>query len=214
MRNIHLVHCAGFRDYDQEKLLLDSTLGWTCSHSRLPDPEPAVGSYGTQPRYAFSGCGTGNRLDVAGSADFNALMDVHRHGASIQLPFDFTEVVENLRLERYRQKRNGRLESFAASEPVRKFYYLGRKCLPFRVRRQLQRIYFQDWKELSFPAWPVDFTVDTSRRNLPANLGSQWGEKAAFYLVLARWRAQLRHHDARRGNLRGPRLHLQSDGSG
>jgi len=70
-------------------------------------------------------------------------------------------VVENLRLERYRQQRNGRLELFATSEPVRTFYYLIRKCLPFRVRRELQRIYFSDWKELPFPAWPVDFTVDT-----------------------------------------------------
>jgi hypothetical protein len=108
----------------------------------------------------YGRCKTGVAADVAGSADFNALQHVHRHGTSIQLPFDFTEVVENLRLERYRQKRNGRLELFAASEPVRKFYYLVRKCLPFRVRRQLQRIYFQDWKELPFPAWPVDFTVD------------------------------------------------------
>jgi len=89
------------------------------------------------------------------------LKDVLRHGTTIELPFDFTEVVENLRLERYRQQRNGRLELFATSEPVRTFYYLIRKCLPFRVRRELQRIYFSDWKELPFPAWPVDFTVDT-----------------------------------------------------
>jgi hypothetical protein len=108
----------------------------------------------------YGRCKTGVAGDVAGSAQFNALKDVHLEGPSIQLPFDFTEVVENLRLERYRQKRNGRLELFAESEPVREFYYLIRKSLPFRVRRQLQRIYFQDWKELPFPAWPVDFTVD------------------------------------------------------
>jgi len=108
----------------------------------------------------YGRCKTGVAPDVAGSGEFNALMDVHRHGSSIQLPFDFTEVIENLRLERYRQKRNGRLELFAASEPVRTFYYFIRRCLPFRVRRQLQRIYFQDWKQLPFPAWPVDFTVD------------------------------------------------------
>ena len=109
----------------------------------------------------YGRCKTGVAADVAGSAEFNALKGVHRSGSTIQLPFDFTEVVENLRLEHYRQTRNGRLELFATSEPVRKFYYLFRKCLPFPVRRQLQRIYFQDWKELPFPAWPVDFTVDT-----------------------------------------------------
>jgi len=108
----------------------------------------------------YGRCKTGVAPDVPGSSEFNALKDVHRHGSSIQLPFDFTEVIENLRLERYRQKRNGRLELFAASEPVRTFYYFIRRCLPFRVRRQLQRVYFQDWKQLPFPAWPVDFTVD------------------------------------------------------
>jgi hypothetical protein len=29
------------------------------------------------------------------------------------------------------------------------------------VRRNFQEAYFRDWKELPFPAWPVDFTVDT-----------------------------------------------------
>ena len=108
----------------------------------------------------YGRCKTGVAANAAGSAEFNALKDVLRHGTTIELPFDFTEVVENLRLERYRQQRNGRLELFATSAPVRTFYYLIRKCLPFRVRRELQRIYFSDWKELPFPAWPVDFTVD------------------------------------------------------
>jgi hypothetical protein len=108
----------------------------------------------------YGRCETGVAANAAGSAEFNAAKNVRRHGPTVQLPFDFTEVVENLRLERYRQQRNGRLELFATSEPVRTFYYLIRKCLPFRVRRRLQRIYFADWKELPFPAWPVDFTVD------------------------------------------------------
>src|SRR5262249_27047985 len=109
----------------------------------------------------YGRCTTGVAADVVGSADSNALKDVHHHGTSIQLPFDFTEVIENLRLERYRQKGNRRLELWTASEPVHKLYYLVRKFFPLWARRQLQRIYFQDWKELPFPAWPVDFTVDT-----------------------------------------------------
>jgi hypothetical protein len=109
----------------------------------------------------YGRCKTGVAADVAGSAEFDVLKAIPRDDTIIQLPYDFTEVVENLRLERYRQEGDGRLELFAASEPIRKFYYLIRKYLPFPVRRQLQRIYFQDWKELVFPAWPVDFTVDT-----------------------------------------------------
>src|SRR4029077_5287319 len=103
----------------------------------------------------------GAAADVAGAGQFDASKDVRRDGTTIQLPFDFTEVVQNLRLERYRQKRIREREMFAASESVRKLYYFIRKCLPFSVRRELQRAYFRDWKELRFPAWPVDFTVDT-----------------------------------------------------
>jgi hypothetical protein len=109
----------------------------------------------------YGRCKTGVAADVAGSSDFDASKDVHLHSTSIQLPFDFTEVVENLRLERYRQQGNGSFRLFASSEPVRTIYYLTRNCLPFRARRELQRIYFRNWKELPFPAWPVDFTVDT-----------------------------------------------------
>jgi hypothetical protein len=109
----------------------------------------------------YGRCKTGVVSGIADSAQIDASKSIGRSGSTIQLPFDLTEVVENLRLERYRQKGNGRLELFAASEPIRKFYYLIRKCLPFPIRRQLQRIYFQEWRELVFPAWPVDFTVDT-----------------------------------------------------
>jgi hypothetical protein len=104
---------------------------------------------------------SGTAVDVADSGDFDALKNVRRDGTTIHLPFDFTEVVENLRLERYRQRIIPGSEKFAASEPVRKFYYLIRECLPVSVRRKIQRAYFRNWKELPFPAWPVDFTVDT-----------------------------------------------------
>jgi hypothetical protein len=109
----------------------------------------------------YGRCKSGAAADVAGSGEFNASKDVRRDGTTIQLPFDFTEVVENLRLERYRQKSLRGMEMLAASEPVRKLYYHIRERLPFSVRRQLQRAYFRDWKKLPFPAWPVDFTVDT-----------------------------------------------------
>jgi hypothetical protein len=108
----------------------------------------------------YGRCKSGAAVDVAGSEEFNALKNIRRDGTTIQLPFDFTEVVENLRLERYRQKSIRGMEMFAESEPVRKLYYFIRKCLPFSVRRQFQRAYFRDWKELPFPTWPVDFTVD------------------------------------------------------
>jgi hypothetical protein len=108
----------------------------------------------------YGRCQTGATADVAGSGRFDALKEVRRNGTMIQLPFDFAEVIDNLRLERYRQKIIPGREIFAASEPVRKLYYLFRNCLTVSVRRQLQRAYFRDWEKLPFPAWPVDFTVD------------------------------------------------------
>lgn len=109
---------------------------------------------------------SGTSSDIRSAAQFDALRGVHRQQNTLQLPFDFSEIVENLRQERYRQKGTGGLEVFATSEPVRKLYYLLRKCLPFPVRRRLQKLYFRDWKNLKFPAWPVDCTVDNLQREL------------------------------------------------
>ncbi|HEY6127055.1 MAG TPA: hypothetical protein VIW23_02625 [Candidatus Acidoferrum sp.] len=105
--------------------------------------------------------------DVAGSSAFDVFKEVRSDSSgTIQLPFSFAEVVQNLRMERYRQKGTGGLELFAESEPVRMLYYMVRKGLPFRVRRQLQKIYFGDWRHLQFPTWPVDFTVDNLHEQL------------------------------------------------
>ena len=108
----------------------------------------------------YGQCRIGAATDVADSSKFDASKALRRNGHCIELPFNFAHVIENLRLERYRQKGLGGFEQFASSEPIRKFYYFFRNFLPFWLRRQLQRTYFQDWKVLPFPAWPVDLTVE------------------------------------------------------
>jgi hypothetical protein len=45
-------------------------------------------------------------------------------------------------------------------------YYGFRRLLPAQLRRKIQRLYFRGWRELSFPHWPVDFTVDTFHEHL------------------------------------------------
>ena len=109
----------------------------------------------------FGRCLSGVASTVADSAQFDAASQVNHDGATVRLPFSFPEVIDNLRLEGYRWKMIPGLESFAASEMVRKLYYFFRGYLPVQVRRRLQKAYFRDWKELPFPIWPVDFTVDT-----------------------------------------------------
>ena len=102
--------------------------------------------------------GVANELKDAGAYD--ALKHVRFDGQTVQLPFSFTEVVENLRRERYQRRTVGNGSQFLESHSSRRFYYFLRDYLPPSIRRRLQRIYFRDWKELPFPAWPVDFTVD------------------------------------------------------
>jgi hypothetical protein len=103
---------------------------------------------------------SGVARSLAGATHYDAAKTVHRDEGRIRLPFSFAEVIDNLRLEHYQQDLIPGREVFAASEPIRKFYYLIRESLPAKARRRLQRIYFQDWEKLPFPSWPVDFTVD------------------------------------------------------
>lgn len=109
---------------------------------------------------------TGVSADVTGSGQFDAMKNVCVEGKMIRFPFEFTQVIENLRRERYRRNMNLGRKSFAANKTVRKIYYLVREWLPVWVRRQLQKIYLRSWKELPFPAWPVDFTVDNLHEEL------------------------------------------------
>ena len=109
----------------------------------------------------YGRCGSGTATSVAGSGQFDASKAIVRDGTRLQVPFSFDEVIENLRRERYTKCMKPEAETLTASEPIRKIYYLLREFLPVSVRRHLQRAYVRDWKELPFPAWPVDFTVDS-----------------------------------------------------
>ncbi len=108
----------------------------------------------------YGQCQTGVAVDVKGSGEFDALKHVHGDGTTTQLPFAFSEIVENLRRERYRQKTLRGKNLFLESEGARAIYYFIRDYVPISIRRRLQKVYFCDWKKLTFPAWPVDFTVD------------------------------------------------------
>jgi hypothetical protein len=102
----------------------------------------------------------GVAAEFAGSAQFDASRKVYRNGSRIQLPFHFSEVIDNLRLERYRRMLSPPRDTLVANGLSRKLYYLIREFLPVSSRRELQRLYFSNWKKLPFPVWPVDFTVD------------------------------------------------------
>ena len=129
-----------------------------------PVPDSGLGKSGFFQIGAKNICYGRNRSgvapDIADSGKFDASKDVRRDGRTIQLPFDPTEVIDNLRLERYQRNMVPARKPLFANKTVRRLYYLIRSCLPISIRRQLQRFDLRDWKELPFPAWPVDFTVD------------------------------------------------------
>lgn len=82
-------------------------------------------------------------------------VDADIENGGVKLPFDLSEVISSLQRELYvREWRSG---SFSfLSKP----YYSIRPLLPVGIRRYLQKLYLRGWEGLTFPRWPVDFSVD------------------------------------------------------
>lgn len=77
------------------------------------------------------------------------------------IPFEPTEIVENLRRERYvADDDSNAAGNDARIGIVRRAYYTARPLLPVVVRKHLQRIALKGWDKKPFPRWPVDRSVD------------------------------------------------------
>lgn len=86
----------------------------------------------------------------------DAFPDTTNNDGTTYLPFDLTEVLDNLRCERYvADWRDG----YAKSTLVRLYYFL-RPFLSFGMRSYLKRLHLRGRDELPFPRWPVDCSVD------------------------------------------------------
>src|SRR5207244_413049 len=91
---------------------------------------------------------------------YDVLADVAIEGVP-RLPFDPTEVTENLRRERYvRNSHDGRGRT-GVERALHNAYYFLRPAMPIAIRKHLQRLHLRDWGKLPFPSWPVDRTVDS-----------------------------------------------------
>jgi glycosyltransferase involved in cell wall biosynthesis len=86
---------------------------------------------------------------------YDALQDTDVQSGTMQLPFDPAEVIDTLRYEGYCQSSNSQLDSAIA-----KLYYLARPLMPVGVRKHLQKVRLNGWRDIPFPKWPVDRTVD------------------------------------------------------
>ncbi|MDR3763333.1 MAG: hypothetical protein P4M01_04485 [Acidobacteriota bacterium] len=75
----------------------------------------------------------------------------------VRLPFDFDEVVHDMRWEEYVPASSERM----LRGSVRMAYYMLRPFMSVRIRKYLQRIYLSGWQRVTFPHWPVERSVDT-----------------------------------------------------
>jgi hypothetical protein len=96
---------------------------------------------------------------------YDASRDVTSHDDVIRLGFDPEEVIANLRGERYSRNDVSPLRR-AFHEATRNVYYSIRPVLSVAVRRHLQKLSLNGWRDIPFPRWPVETTVDTIHREL------------------------------------------------
>lgn len=89
--------------------------------------------------------------------------EAHRNLASDGVhgspPHDPSEVLDHYRYERYTK-----MSTVDTRAGVRRFaksaYYFLRPLIPFALRNQLKRIHSRGWRNMKFPSWPVDCTVE------------------------------------------------------
>jgi hypothetical protein len=93
------------------------------------------------------------------------------------LPFSFSDVVRNLRMERYRQGSLHYMNRMTAGAFAHGIYYGLRPILPVSVRKHLQKIRLAGWEKIAFPHWPVDVSVDTLMRHVMARVLEVRGQR-------------------------------------
>jgi len=102
---------------------------------------------------------TGFRSNGVEGDLYDAIENVTISGSDVVLPFDPTEIIDNLRLERYTHSYGyGALPRW--KESLKNTYYFLRPLLHLNVRRHVQRAHLNGWRNLPFPHWPVDTTVE------------------------------------------------------
>ena len=92
----------------------------------------------------------------AGGALRDALSDIEIKDGTVYLPFDPSQVADNLRRELY-------AGDWRQTQPLlalAKVYYFVRPLLSVGIRRHLQKYHLRDWDKLSFPRWPVDCSLE------------------------------------------------------
>jgi hypothetical protein len=118
----------------------------------------------------YGQCSSGFCSDDTRGRLYNTLRDVAADGPTLQLPFRPSDIVANLRYERYAARTNKGKATQSGMPVLRKAYYYARPFLSSSARQRLQRIGLRDWKDIPFPEWPLDATVESIFEKLLALL--------------------------------------------
>lgn len=103
--------------------------------------------------YGRSTSGTMEKQPVSPLHDLR--QDISFDGKQVLLPFDPDEIIDNLRLERYPDCRLNRSE-----RALKSTYYLLRPFTNRRLRSLIQGFRASSSRNMGFPRWPVDSTVE------------------------------------------------------
>lgn len=114
----------------------------------------------------YGQCASGVSAKFENSELYDAFKSARLTDAEVHLPFDPSQVVENLRREHYQTSLNSEKRRVFDYPLIRDSYYFIREVLPVSIRKYLQKVYLSDWRNLPFPNWPVDFTVDAIHERL------------------------------------------------
>ncbi len=104
----------------------------------------------------FGQCAAGYSSRSSNNGLFDAFRSVSFNHSGVRLPFDLSQVVDNLRLERYVPPPDAGLMRRA----IRDGYYLIRPFLGVSLRKHFQKLFLRGWDAIPFPGWPVDMTVE------------------------------------------------------
>jgi hypothetical protein len=129
---------------------------------------------------AFGRCAGANTASYVTSSLADVTPGVTSYDGRVQLPFDLTEVVTNLREERYYRNGFGFLERTTSSDATQRLYYLLRPLMGVGVRKHLQKLRLRGWENIAFPRWPVDVSVDLLMENTMAAVLQEHGQAIPF----------------------------------
>lgn len=122
------------------------------------------GYFRVGPSICFGQSSCGSRSPVPADGLYDTMQAVSTDAGLLRVPFDPSQVVDNLRLERYAIGASKSEDGHTSWQ--QRLYYTLRRFMPVALRRAIQRTYFRDFKSLPFPRWPVDDTVDRIHKRL------------------------------------------------